>query len=253
MAVRDATRHVRLLDAEDREVPLAFVDVEGGLWDPGRTRLTLLFHPGRVKRGVAPGERMGPPLRAGHEYRLVVDAAMADAAGVPLGRPFEHRFRAEDADRVPPRAEGVAVDRPAGPSAPVAVRLPEPLDHALLARWIWVEDAQGRRVEGHGEARDRRDALDPDARSSVDAGSLCGPDRARAGGPGGQPLRPAFRPRSRRACSRRRGTSSPPVRGALIRRPAASPGSPRAGTRRSTRTEARRRRGSPGPDGSRSR
>lgn len=164
MAVREATRHVRLLDADGREVTLAFVDVEGGLWDPGRKRLTLFFHPGRVKRGVAPGERMGPPLRAGREYRLVVDASMADAAGVPLGRAFERRFRAVEADREPPRADGVAVDPPAGPTAPLSVRLPEPLDHALLARWIWVEDAQGRRVEGRGEAAERetRWTLTPD-------------------------------------------------------------------------------------------
>jgi hypothetical protein len=155
MAIRESTRHVRLLEADGPEVPLAFVDVEGGLWDPGRTRLTLLFHPGRVKRGIAPGERMGPPLRAGREYRLVVDAAMMDAAGVPLGRSFEHRFRASSADREPPRAEGVTVDPPASPAAPLSVRLPEPLDHALLARWIRVEDAHGGRVEGHVEVREQ--------------------------------------------------------------------------------------------------
>jgi len=152
MAQRDATRRVRLVDQDGSEVQLAFVDVEGGLWDPGRTRLTLIFHPGRVKRGVAPGERMGPPLRAGHEYRLVVDAEMADAAGVALGRPFEHRFRAVEADREPPRVEGLAIEPPAEPRAPLSVHLPEPLDHALLARWMWVEDAKGVRVEGQVEA-----------------------------------------------------------------------------------------------------
>jgi hypothetical protein len=164
MALRDATRHVRLLEADGREVALAFVEVEGGLWDPARTRLTLLFHPGRVKRGVAPGERLGPPLRAGREYRLVVDAEMADAVGVPLGRPFEHRFRAVEADREPPRAEALTVEPPADPLAPVSVRLPEPLDHALLARWMWVEDARGARVEGEAEARDgeTRWVLTPD-------------------------------------------------------------------------------------------
>jgi hypothetical protein len=95
---------------------------------------------------------MGPPLRAGKEYRLVVDAGMADAAGVPLGRPFEHRFRAVEADREPPRAEALTIEPPADRQAPVSVRLPEPLDHALLARWIWVEDASGGRVEGRADA-----------------------------------------------------------------------------------------------------
>ncbi len=162
MAMRDAARHVRLLDADGQPIALAFVEVEGGLWDPGRTRLTLLFHPGRVKRGVAPGERMGPPLRAGREYRLVVDAEMADASGVRLGTAFEHHFRAVEADREPPRAEGVRVEPPASRAAPVSVRLPEPLDQALLARWVWVEDARGARVEGRVDAHETRWDLTPE-------------------------------------------------------------------------------------------
>jgi hypothetical protein len=30
----------------------------------------------------------------------------------------------------------------------LAVALPEPLDHGLLQRWIWVEDSRGQRVDG---------------------------------------------------------------------------------------------------------
>jgi hypothetical protein len=48
----------------------------------------------------------------------------------------------------------VTVIAPKEATEPVSVRLPEPLDHALLARWVWVEDARGRRIEGRGEARD---------------------------------------------------------------------------------------------------
>jgi hypothetical protein len=140
--------HVRLLDEDGREVPLAFVEVANGLWDPGQTRLTLLFHPGRVKRGVAPGERLGPVLREGRRYRLVVDAAMADAAGTALGTPYEHAFSVVAADRASPRASELRLREPATADGPLAVELPEPLDHGLLQRWIWVEDAQGQRVEG---------------------------------------------------------------------------------------------------------
>jgi hypothetical protein len=105
---------------------------------------------------------MGPPLRAGREYRLVVDGAMADASGVPLGTAFEHRFRAVEADREPPRAEDVTVEPPASRAAPVSVRLPEPLDHALLARWVWVEDARGAPVEGRVDAHETRWELTPE-------------------------------------------------------------------------------------------
>ncbi len=154
MAARDSTRHVHLREADGTEVPLAFVEVEGGLWDPGGTRLTLFFHPGRVKRGVAPGERMGPALQADREYVIEVDGEMPDAAGVPLGRPFRHRFRAVAPDRAPPRVDGVAIEPPAGARGPLALRLPEPLDHALLQRLVWIEDARGARVPGRAEVSD---------------------------------------------------------------------------------------------------
>ncbi|HJS59469.1 MAG TPA: hypothetical protein VKA01_15300 [Vicinamibacteria bacterium] len=148
METRDAQRHVHLLDEAGGDVPLAFVEIEHGLWDPEQTRLTLLFHPGRVKRGIAPGERLGPPLRAGRSYRLVVDGAMADAAGRPLSTPFEKKFAAVAADRASPRAKEMRVHAPRGPSEPLVVDLPEPLDAALLQRLVWVEDARGGRIEG---------------------------------------------------------------------------------------------------------
>jgi len=154
MEARDAHRHVRLEQEDGRVVPLAFVEVQHGLWDPRRVRLTLLFHPGRIKRGVAPGERLGPPLRAGGTYRLVVDAAMRDASGRPLGRNFEWRIHATAADRESPRAAGLRVTAPGDGAAPLVVELPEPLDEALLHRLIWVEDAFGRVVAGTAAVSD---------------------------------------------------------------------------------------------------
>jgi hypothetical protein len=151
MTPRGVQAHVRLLEDSGAEVPLAFVPVEDGLWDPGQSRLTLIFHPGRVKRGVAPGQRLGPVLRAGRSYRLAVGAELTDAAGVPMGRPFSHAFRAVEADRSPPAAAGVRLDPPASPGAPLVVALPEPLDHGLLQRWMWVEDARGRPVAGRAQ------------------------------------------------------------------------------------------------------
>jgi hypothetical protein len=153
MEARDAHRHVRL-EQDGRVVPLAFVEVQQGLWDPRRRRLTLLFHPGRIKRGVAPRERLGPPLRDGGTYRLVVDAAMRDASGRPLGRDFEWRIRATAADRESPRAEGLRVTAPRAGDAPLVVELPEPFDEALLRRLIWVEDAEGRAVAGTAAVSD---------------------------------------------------------------------------------------------------
>jgi hypothetical protein len=148
MDVRGAPRCVRLLDESGREVALAFVEIEHGLWDPRQTRLTLLFHPGRVKRGVGPGERLGPPLREGGAYRLVVDAALRDARGQPLAAPFERAFRVGPADRLSPRIEDLRLEAPPAPEASLLVTLPEPLDEGLLHRLLWVESAAGERIEG---------------------------------------------------------------------------------------------------------
>jgi hypothetical protein len=148
MSARGATGHVHLMDDGGREVPLAFVPIEDGLWDPNHTRLTLLLHPGRIKRGVAPGERMGPPLRADRKYRLVVDGAITDLAGTPMGEPFVRPFRTTEADRASPRLADAAVTAPRSARDAVVVTLPEPLDHALLQRWVWVEDDRGRAVPG---------------------------------------------------------------------------------------------------------
>ncbi len=148
MDTRNTHAHVRLEQEQRGVVPLAFVEVAHGLWDPRRMRLTLLFHPGRVKRGVAPGETLGATLRAGETYRLVVDGAMRDASGRALGSDFAWSFRATVADRDSPHAGGLRVHAPATVAEPLVVELPEPLDEALLYRLIWVEDASGRAQAG---------------------------------------------------------------------------------------------------------
>lgn len=151
MEARGVAGQVRLFEAGGVEVPLPFVEIEQGLWDAGQTRLTLLFHPGRVKRGVAPGERLGPPLRAGNEYRLVVGTGLRNRLGQPLRAAFERSFRVGPADRDSPRVEELRVVAPPAGREALVVELPEPLDEALLRRLLWVEDERGQRVDGEVE------------------------------------------------------------------------------------------------------
>jgi hypothetical protein len=153
MEPKDAHAHVHLEDGDGARVPLAFVEIEHGLWDPRQKRLTVLLHPGRIKRGVSPGEELGPPLRAGRSYRLVVDASMPDAAGRPLARAFEKRFAVVAPDRTPPSREALSLAAP-DRGEPLVVRLPEPLDEALLHRLVWVERADGRALDGVGVVAD---------------------------------------------------------------------------------------------------
>ena len=143
-----AHEHVRLLDETGRPVEGAFLRVDEELWDPARRRLTLLFDPGRVKRGVRANVEMGPPLIAGHRYRLVIDAAWPDAAGALLASGFDKEFDVESSDRTSPDPSRWRLTVPrAGTLEPLRAAFGEPLDHALAGRMVAVE-GRGSRVAG---------------------------------------------------------------------------------------------------------
>ncbi|MEE8586424.1 MAG: hypothetical protein V3T83_16380, partial [Acidobacteriota bacterium] len=72
MSPGEAYQHLRLLDEAGNEVRDAFLIMEPELWDPQHKRFTLLFDPGRIKRGLAPHEQLGLPLQVGRSYRLAI-------------------------------------------------------------------------------------------------------------------------------------------------------------------------------------
>lgn len=148
MRRRGVAEHVRLLDDRGNEVELPFVEVPDGLWDPADRRLTLFVHPGRVKRGVGPNLALGPPLESGRTYRLVVDEALRDARGRPLGRRFEHEVVVGPADRESPDPKGWRLAPPTNPEGPLVVEFDEILDHGLLTRMLTVVDPTGEVVAG---------------------------------------------------------------------------------------------------------
>jgi hypothetical protein len=149
MSRGEAYRHIRLLDATGKPVEDPFLELDEELWSGDGKRFTLLFDPGRIKRGLKPREEVGPILEAGRSYELVIDPGWSDAAGHPLKAGFRKRFQAGPADEASPDPKAWVV-RPPAPStrAPLEVRYPEPLDRALLDRLIAVRDGSDRPVAG---------------------------------------------------------------------------------------------------------
>ncbi len=139
---------VKLFDDQGSEVETAFVEVRRGLWDLDQRRLTLIFHPGRLKRGVGPHEVMGPPLREGRSFRLEVSAGLVDAQGFRLRESFEKLYRVGAADRASPDPATWGLAPPWGSRAPLRLDLPEAMDHALMLRLITVENEGGDVVRG---------------------------------------------------------------------------------------------------------
>ncbi len=149
MSIGQSASHLRLVDEDGQTVSGAFLQLEEELWDPTRRRLTVLFDPGRVKRGLRTNLERGAPLKSGHVYRVVVDAGWLDGEGAPLGAPFERRLRVGDADRRSPDPARWRIDPiRAGSQAPVVVAFDEPLDRALVGQSLMVVDENGGRIDG---------------------------------------------------------------------------------------------------------
>jgi len=131
--------HVALLDPRGREMPDALLPLDTELWNEDRTRFTLLFDPGRVKRDILPNRSLGRPLRAGDRFTLVVKKDWVDARGVPLLAEFRREYRVGAADeRALDPATWRVAPPPPGARTPLTVTFPEPLDHGLLQRAIGV-------------------------------------------------------------------------------------------------------------------
>jgi hypothetical protein len=162
-AMRIGESHTRLRLIEDSGgddsgavVSGAFLELDEELWDPSRRRLTVLLDPGRIKRGLRANLESGAPLLEGRRYRLEIDAAWRDGHGRPLLRAATKRFATAAADRTAPDLGRWVVRAPSASGArePLILRFPEPLDRALLASAVTVEDDAGAEVRGVIEVGD---------------------------------------------------------------------------------------------------
>ncbi len=155
MSRGEAYRRIRLLDADGHEVADPFLELGEELWDPDMKRFTLLFDPGRIKRGLKPREEVGPVLEEGKQYTLVIDRDWADATGYPLAAEVRKTFDAMPPDEAPLDVDAWKIDSPGpGTRDPLVVRFPEPLDHSLLMRVVRVVDASDKEVPGEIEITD---------------------------------------------------------------------------------------------------
>jgi hypothetical protein len=77
MRIGVAWDNIRIKDANGAVLGGLFVEIDQELWDTEGRRLTVLFDPGRIKRGLVDNINEGPPLVAGERYSLELDAALA--------------------------------------------------------------------------------------------------------------------------------------------------------------------------------
>ncbi len=150
MAAGNAYEHVTLYKANGEVVKRAFLEIGEELWDGTGTRITLLFDPGRVKKGLSPRLQFGPVLEAGQEYRLVIEKTWRDANNQPLTASFEKKFTAGPAIETAVNVKEWKIEAPSAGSAtkPLTINFPRSLDRALLQRMITVTDPKGQEIDG---------------------------------------------------------------------------------------------------------
>ena len=147
-------RRLRLLDAKGSLIDLPFLEIDQELWDPSYKRLTVLFDPGRIKRGVLPLEEVGAAIEEGKQYTLVVDREWKDARGAPLTGEFRKSFRVGPAARMALDPADWRLTSPTpGTYDPLVVDFPTSMDSALLVRVMKVRNVPGETSLDRNETR----------------------------------------------------------------------------------------------------
>ena len=135
----EAWDHLQLLDAQGKVIDLAFLEIDQELWDRDNRRLTVLFDPGRIKRGVLPRDQAGAALEEGKSYTLVASPNWRDDRRVPLKQEFRKSFKviAEDRTAIDPAKWTVSSPKTAS-REPLIIDFSESLDAALALRLIKI-------------------------------------------------------------------------------------------------------------------
>lgn len=147
MKTEDTLDHVYLTDSSEKRLEGVFIENKFNLWSPDRTRLTLLFDPGRVKTGLVAHNTLGRALQAGETYHLVVDAAGLEQ--LDCTSTHTKKFKVEVADYEKPTVSNWTLSQPKYASkTPLTVDFPSPIDHTSLAFRIRVKTNKGEPVAG---------------------------------------------------------------------------------------------------------
>ena len=144
-----AEAEIALLGPDGEPAPDVLYRAPVELWDRSMRCLTILLDPGRLKRGVGPNRVLGPPLKAGQVYMLVVGAGMLDFSGRRLTEHVYKRFQVTAAVREHIAVEQWKIVPPVSQSrVPLVLLFPRPLDWSLLAHTITIASTDGQSIDG---------------------------------------------------------------------------------------------------------
>lgn len=150
MSDGSAYNYLQLIATNGDTIEMPFLDLKPLLWNEDRTRLTLWFDPGRVKRALLRHKKLGAPLVAGKEYSLHISKNWKDVNGYSLAEGYSKKIEIIAADRrMPSPKDWTIVTAPrANTKMPIIVSFGEALDHALATKSLRVYTKKGKLVKG---------------------------------------------------------------------------------------------------------
>lgn len=149
----DIIQHIQLIKDGRDTMSSVFLDLE--LWNNERTMLTLWLDPGRIKRDLQPNKLLGPPLRKGSAYQLIIDKDWQDTEGILLKQNFTKNFFAGPHDSFSPDEELWTIATPKSETREqLRINFNESLDHVLAESTILVTDANGNEIKGKNRVSD---------------------------------------------------------------------------------------------------
>lgn len=144
-----AETEIALLGLDGEPAPDVLYRAPVELWDRSMQFLTILLDPGRLKRGVGPNRKRGPPLKIDQVYTLAIGAGMQDLSGCQLAETVYKRFFVTEPIREPIAVEQWKIAPPLSQSRePLVLRFPRSLDWALLLQAITTRSADGSLIDG---------------------------------------------------------------------------------------------------------
>jgi hypothetical protein len=152
MKKEEAVKHIQLIDAEGNIDDKAFMEFKQELWSADGKRLTLLFDPGRIKRGVSTNLELGPALLEGNKYQLTVSGSWQDVHGQELSIKTTKEFVVVEAYRHQINVDELKIQKPKPNSNDaLSIQFDRIMDHALIQSMLRIKDENKKPIAGHWE------------------------------------------------------------------------------------------------------
>jgi hypothetical protein len=147
-----ALEHISLIDVAGNVDKRAFMEFKQELWSPDGKRFTLLFDPGRIKRGVSTNRELGPALLEGKWYQLQISGTWQDVFGQELLVETRKAFVAGKAYRERINVQNWSLQKPAvNSNEALSIYFDRVMDHALIQSMIQIANEEKNLLYGYWE------------------------------------------------------------------------------------------------------